>query len=620
MADPLSITTWRNMFTRHGSKLGWGLAIIFGAPLVIGFGWSQYAGQNSGQAAVQAAQNAEVARVNGQVITQGEFQRAFLQAAQGQSPQPGPQFAQMQGGTLDQMTRFLILKQEAKKRGVRASDADVDKAITQTREQVLGPKASDAEWERYIQEAQGMSPSEFRNYVAEQMVGQALLTSLAAEEKVTEEEAKQQNAEVKLSYVLIPTINPNQPPIPQQKTPKPMKEADAKKMAQALLTKAKGGEDMAKLAKTHSADFSAQQGGVLDWQKEFTSSAFPMQGKEFAEAVRKTETGKFTEVIQVKGFQPGFAFAKVTGRRNDLPKEFDVKKAVEDLKQERAGEKLTALFKDLYKQAKIEIKDPDKKAYYDYFQLRSKEQQQMMAQFGQGGDDVPTKEEVEKLRVEVDRQLDEMQKRNPKDATVALLLIDSLKSKRTALKTDEEREKVNDRLMELMQVALESTENRELRFELADMYRQKQKKAEAETHYAMIARLLNASPPYDLRTAQEANQVHRRLVAAFNSVEKPEEAKKQQQLIASTDKMIKEEQKKEEEKRKELEKQQKAQAVTPPGGIKLEPGGAATVDTTAPATGDAKKAGEQKAAVKQENAPKAAEPAKPDAAKPDSAP
>lgn len=618
MADPLSITTWRNMFTKHGSKFGWGLAIIFGAPLVIGFGWSQYANQNSGQGAALAAQNAEAARVNGAVITQGDFQRAFLQAGRAQPTQPGPQFAQLQGGILDQLSRFLILQQEAKRRGVRASDAEVDKAITQMREQVLGPKASDADWERYVLEAQGMSPSEFRDYLADQMVGQALLTSLAAEEKVTEDEAKKQNAEVKLSYVLIPTINPDQPPMMQQKGPKPMPEADAKKMAEALLTKAKGGADMAALAKTHSADFTAQKGGDLGWQKEFISSAFPMQGKEFAEAVRKTEKGKFTEVVQVKGFQPGFAFAKVTGRRNDLPKEFDAKKAVETLKQERAQEKLTALFKDLYKQAKIEVKDPDKKAYYDYFQLRSKEQQQMMAQFGQGGDDVPTKEEIEKLKAEVDRELEEMQKRNPKDATVALLLIDALKAKRMDPKTPAaDREKTNDRLMELMKVALEGTENRDLRFELADMYRQKKQNTEAEAQYAMIARLQNARPPYNLQTATEANQVHRRLVAAFNSVSKPEEAEKQQKLVANTDKMMSEEKKKEDIKRKELEKQQKAEAVTPSGGVQVAPGGTVTVDTPV-ATGDAKKAEQEKAAAKKEDAPKSGEPAKPDAAKPDS--
>lgn len=99
MADPLSITAWRNTFTKHGSKFGWGLALIFGLPLVVQFGLSQYSGMGNNRAGADASQNAQIARVNGEPITM----KQFLQITQRMQAQPGPQFAQAQGGALDQL-------------------------------------------------------------------------------------------------------------------------------------------------------------------------------------------------------------------------------------------------------------------------------------------------------------------------------------------------------------------------------------------------------------------------------------------------------------------------------------------------------------------------------------
>lgn len=577
MADLLSITTWRNAFSKHGSKLGWGLAIIFGLPLVVQFGLNQYGGALDERGAAEAAQNAPIARVNGEPITR----KQFLQLTQRMQTQPGVSFAQMQGGALDQLISFTILKQEARKRRVRPGDAEVDRQITELRERTLGKKGTDADWERYLMQAFGASPREFREMVAEQMVGQALLNAFKAEEKVTEEDARKQSAEVKLAYVLVPVINPNSSMATPPRGPKPLPDAEAKKQAEALLAQARGGADIAALAKKHSADFSAEKGGDLGWQPEFTRFAFSLQGKEFAEAVRNTPTGQFTSVVRVKGFQPGYAFAKVVSRRNNLPKDFDAKKVIEQLKEERAQERLANLLREGKKQARIEILDLEKKAFHAFFRAQQMQQEQMMAQFGQGVEDAPTKEDVEKQQAEADALLEEALKKNPKDATLALMVAETLKRKRFDPKTSpQEREKINERLITLYETALESTENQEMRFELADMYRQKKQNDRAEKHYALIARLLAASPPYDVSTAQQANQAHRRLVAAFNSINKPEEAAKQQKLVAETEKKIAEYRAAEEKKRRELEQQQKATALTPPGGVTVAPGGTASVDQT----------------------------------------
>ena len=73
MPDLLSIETWRTLFTKHGSKLGWGLAVLFGAPLVVGFGVSQYANRANNVAEANADRNATVAVINGVEIPRQQY-------------------------------------------------------------------------------------------------------------------------------------------------------------------------------------------------------------------------------------------------------------------------------------------------------------------------------------------------------------------------------------------------------------------------------------------------------------------------------------------------------------------------------------------------------------------
>jgi parvulin-like peptidyl-prolyl isomerase len=545
MADPFSIATWRNVFVRHGQKFGWGLAIVLGLPMVIGFGLSQYTGRGQ-QANIAASRNAILATVNGIPVTEGRFTSELQRAP---DKQPGEQYASTQGQILQSLIAEAVLQQEAKRRGATVSDAEIDRQIATERERVLGKNASDSDWEDYVTRATGMSASEYRDTLAQdpRMLAQALIANIKQGIKVTEQDAKNQSAEVRLTLVLIPAGKPT----PFSPGVKPLPDADAQKKAEDLLAKAKAGGDLAAIAKANSSDPSAKKGGDTDWKHEYQmmSPTFGAlgYGKDFDAAVQKTPTGQFTDVIKVAGFGQGYAFAKVMDRRNNLPKTFDVKQEMEKLKDQQATLQFSDLLQKGVKTAKVEFNDADKKAFYDRTKLEQMQQEQMMAQFGQGNAaDAPTAADVQKQQAMVDSEFEALLKRHPDDPTAALLVASSLKAKRFARDTTPaQRDQIRDRLIQLYESALKTTEDRNIRFELADLYHEKKDDAKAGREYQMIARLLNADPPYNLQTMQAAMMTHNRLVTAFRSVNLPEDAAKEQTKADEVRKQLAEEQKKE---------------------------------------------------------------------------
>ena len=564
MPDPFSIQTWRNIFTKHGRKLGWGLTFLFGIPLVVGFGLSGYGGRNQQSSSVDSKQNSAIAEVNGEPITQKQFVQMAAQFSRG--AQPGEQFAQAQGSVMKGLISTLLIQQEAKKRNIRASDADIDRTLKEQRDKLM-QKGTDSEWEQKIEEATGMSLSEYRDEMGKELLGKALLATLVSEEKVTPDEVKNQNAEVKINFVLIPTVSTS--PIPQPtKGPKPLSDAEAKKKAEDLLAKVKAGADIAAIAKDNSSDFSAKQGGLLDFRLEYKGNPQMAMfgvlgyGKEFDEEIHKTLTGHYTNVIKIGGFSSGYGFAKIDERRNVVPKDFDPKKVELQLKQERATKRRSDLLESLLKSAKIEIKDPDKKAYYDYFTLQEMRQEQTMAQFGQGdASKAPTLDQVTKKQTEIDKEFEEMVKRHPDDVTAALVLAGSLKQKRSAKETSPaEGSQLRDRLITLYESALKSTENRDIRFELASFYHEKQQNDLAGKQYDMIARILRDDPPYDMNTMKTTQDVQRKLASGYLSINKPEEASKSNAEVTSLTLKIADEQKKQDAANKAAQ----APVLTPP--------------------------------------------------------
>jgi hypothetical protein len=523
MPDLFSISEWRNFSTKHGGKFAWTMIIVMGAGLVISFGTGGLGRMSQNSAA--AGDDKVIATVNGRPIY-GKQYRLLSQNARGQA---GEQFAQQQGAALQQLVIQDVVTAEAEKRNLRADDALVDKAIAEEREK-LGKEATEEQWRSYVSQIYDMNLNEHREFMAKNMLGAALAEDFKRKINVSDEEAKNQSGEVKLRLMLIRNLEQSMIP-PSPKAPRPLPDPEAKKKAEELLAKAKAGANFAELAKQNSSEMmTREKGGETDWRKEYEISQGRGDalgyGEEFDSAVQKTKKGDYTPILKVKGFLPGFLFAQVVDRRNNLPKDFDAKKVADTLKTNRARTQFQEELLKLVDAAKVEVKDPETKTYYDFFQFKQAEQKQMMAQFAgmqgqkQAGK-VPTVEEVKKMQAALEPQLEALAKKKPDDPSAALLLASSLKLKRTAAgTTPQQRDAIRERLITLYETGLKGTEDSAIRRELADFYREKKNNDKAAEHYKMISRMLAATPPTDSTSATNAITEHETLEANFRSINK----------------------------------------------------------------------------------------------------
>lgn len=513
MPDLLSISTWRNFVGKMGRKLSWFLLIAVAAPLVIGFGLSNYSNQNPRGEASHL--NDVALKVNGEPITALQVAAASRRLAGNSGSEQGEQYAAMQGRAIEQLITTTALIQEAEHEGLRADEAEVDKSIAELRSRVIEKGAPDSEWDVYLQR-QGMTASEFRAQRARDMKIEALAKSLQSKINVTEQDARNVYNQVKFAIVLIPTVTAG---VPQPKDSKALPDADAEKKAEDLLAQVKAGADITTIAKANSGDpLTAKTGGIVDFRPEYgqnqqlpASFGVLFHGPEFDAAIHAAQTGQLTPVVKSGGFASGYAFAKILDRRTQLPKDFDAKKAIEQTRQQRAGEALEKLALDLTKRAKVDILDPDKKAFYDYYKLR-------MGQMS--GDAPPSPQEQEQKSKVVAAEFEAMLKRRPDDATAAAIVMENVSSQLLSAKP-EQRAALLDRKIQLGNIILQTTENPALRFDLASLYHERKQDDLALKQYNMIGRLQEDSPPADLRSMQDAKQTFTQLIAGYRTINQP---------------------------------------------------------------------------------------------------
>jgi foldase protein PrsA len=286
------------------------------------------------------------AKVNGQTIPLDELNK--------QMDQLKKQYPQMFTGAdgegrllefkqrlLDNLINQVLIKQEAKKRGITVSDAEIKKQIDQLK---TGFK-DDAAFQEALKTA-GMDPSTLEGQVRDQLVTQKLIESLAKDITVTD-------AEIKAYY----DKNKSQFAQPAQKRAshilfKPEDKAKAEKILKEVLA----GGNFAALAKANSTDpGSAAKGGDLGWP---TTPYVP----EFEAAVKKLAKGQTTTELVKTQF--GWHIIRVTDERAASQKTLEQAKA--DIKniiiQQRRADAYAKLLEKLRKDAKIEILVQDLKA------------------------------------------------------------------------------------------------------------------------------------------------------------------------------------------------------------------------------------------------------------------
>lgn len=258
-----------------------------------------------------AGKNAEqldriVAVVNDAVITQSELtqmQHTIKKQLESNNVSLPPQEA-FRKQVLDQMVNKKLQMQLAEQMGVNISDADVEKAIGMV---AAGNKVSVSELLQKVV-ATGLSLKEYRKQIREElMLQQVQQHAVGSKLNITPQEvddfmhSKSWHAYNSSEYHLEDIL------IALTETPTPQEVATAKKRAETLLAKIRGGLNFSQAAVAESGEHSALQGGDLGWRK------LPEIPSAFANELIHMKANEILGPIQTPN---GFHILRLAGIRN----------------------------------------------------------------------------------------------------------------------------------------------------------------------------------------------------------------------------------------------------------------------------------------------------------------
>ena len=284
-----------------------------------------------------------LARVNGEPVTKTDFDRLVRNIEVGNGPIPAERRDQVLRNLLDQLITYTVMTHEAKAKNVTVTDGEIDERIKQMR----GP-ASDADFQKALDDRK-MSVEQLRTDARIQLTIEKMMEAQVADvTTATDAEARdfyQKNPEkfkqgdsVRASHILL-RVDPN--------APEPTKK-QARTRIGSLLKRARSGEDFAALAKQHSQDGSAQQGGDLGYFER--GEMVPA----FSEAAFSLEPGQISDVVTT---QFGYHIVKVIDRKpaTTVPYEQVSPQIVEYLSSQKKQERATQFVDEAKKRARIEV-------------------------------------------------------------------------------------------------------------------------------------------------------------------------------------------------------------------------------------------------------------------------
>jgi len=283
-----------------------------------------------------------VAKVNGQGIPKADFDRMVTQMEmQAGQAVPAERRDEIYRAVLDQIVTYTALVHEARARGIKVSDAEAKQAsdakIAELRQQIPDEKA----FNKALAD-RGMTltrlRTDIRNDIAITKMMEAELSGASAVTDADVNEFYTKNPDefqgVRASHILI--------------RPAGFDEESKKKAratAEDLAKQARGGADFAELARTHSADGSAQQGGDLGF---FTKGAMV---PAFSNAAFALQPGQVSDVVET---QFGFHVIKLAERK-DIPLAEASPKIRDFLTAKQRDERQQAFVTQVKSKSKIEV-------------------------------------------------------------------------------------------------------------------------------------------------------------------------------------------------------------------------------------------------------------------------
>jgi parvulin-like peptidyl-prolyl isomerase len=235
-----------------------------------------------------AEPNAVFAKVGDTVITRKDYDEAFASASRGKfyhGKPPEGEIALLQREVGDKLVARVLLLREAKRRGLRPDAAEIQKTV-QTYEQRY---ANSEQWKKNrAQVLPGLTARLEEDNMLSQLEA-ATRANVKADAKdakayfVKHPEKFTEPEKLRVSVILL-KVDPSSP-----------KEtwAKADEEAKGLLKQLRGGADFAELARKHSADPSAKQGGDMGYLHE------GMLPDGTQEVLSKMKPGETTETLRL---------------------------------------------------------------------------------------------------------------------------------------------------------------------------------------------------------------------------------------------------------------------------------------------------------------------------------
>lgn len=283
-----------------------------------------------------------VARVNGQDVPKADFDRLVRQMEmQAGQPVPKERRDEIYRAVLDRLVTYTVLVQEAKARGVTVSAEEAkqvsDAKIAELRQQIPDAKAFDkalAERDMTLDRLR----ADIRNDLAVNKMMKAAVASPAAVTDADIDEFYKKNPDqftgLRASHILIRPDGSDE-----------ASKSKARAQAEDVLKQAKGGADFAELARKHSSDGSAQQGGDLGF---FTKSSMV---PAFSNAAFALKPGELSDVVET---QFGFHIIKASERK-DVPLTEATDRIRAFLTEKRRDERQQAFVAEVKGKSKIEV-------------------------------------------------------------------------------------------------------------------------------------------------------------------------------------------------------------------------------------------------------------------------
>jgi peptidyl-prolyl cis-trans isomerase C len=285
-----------------------------------------------------------LAKVNGQDVKKTDFDMLVRDMELGQGPIPTERRDEVLRATLDRLITYTVLSQEAKTRKVTCTDTEIDDRL----KQMQGQFPNEDAFKKALAE-RNMTIDRLRTDTRDNLVISKMMEAeVSTTPGASDAEAKdfydknpdkfKQPEQVRASHILI-RVDEKADAATKQK---------ARARIDAILKRAKSGEDFAKLAKENSADGSAAQGGDLNY--------FPrgQMVPAFDEAAFSLKTGQISDVVTT---QFGFHIIKVTDRKDAATVPLD--QVSEKVKQFLSGQKKQAkadeFIASLKQKSKIEV-------------------------------------------------------------------------------------------------------------------------------------------------------------------------------------------------------------------------------------------------------------------------